>query len=220
MKNDAGILAIWNRCASAMETEYEAWYQTEHLHERLSIAGFRRGRRYEAVKLGGGYFTYYETDGPEVLTSDAYRDRVDNPTPMTARIMRDAFTDMSRTVCCRIFALGQMRGAFAATLQMARLPPEDWLRDWAGSKTRVASITRIEGWQAVDDGLPESTEARLRGGDERIDACLFVETLREANCVSVLEHLASALDLPDAQTGIYRLLCELTSSRDRSLTGV
>ncbi|MEM8951842.1 MAG: hypothetical protein AAGA21_00040 [Pseudomonadota bacterium] len=106
MTDLAGILAIWNSCAPGREAEYEAWYQTEHLHERLSIVGFRRGRRYEAIALGDGCFTYYESAVPDVLTSEAYLQRINNPTPMTARIMRDAFTDMSRTVCRRAFALG------------------------------------------------------------------------------------------------------------------
>ncbi|MEM8951841.1 MAG: hypothetical protein AAGA21_00045 [Pseudomonadota bacterium] len=105
-----------------------------------------------------------------------------------------------------------MRGAFAATLQIAHLPPEAWLDDWAASKSLVASIARIEGWQAVNDGLPQSTEARIRGGDERIEACLFVETLREADCVSALERLVQDLGVSDKSTGVYRLLCDLTSS--------
>ncbi|MEM8951409.1 MAG: hypothetical protein AAGC99_18990, partial [Pseudomonadota bacterium] len=202
-----------NRCESDMEADYEVWYQTEHLHERLSIPGFRRGRRYQALQPEEGYFTCYETDGPDVLTSGAYRERVDNPTPMTAHIMRHAFTDMSRTVCRQTFVFGEMRGAFAATLQMPRLPPKAWLRDWAGLKTRAPSIARIEGWQAIEETLPASTEAQIRGGDERIEACLFIETLRESDCVSVLDHLDSELDLSDAEIGIYRLLCELTSSQ-------
>ncbi len=219
MTTDAGILAIWNRCASRMEAEYEAWYQTEHLYERLSIKGFRRGRRYEAVEPGAGYLTYYETDGPDALTSDAYLQRVNNPTPMTARIMQHAFTDMSRTVCKQAFVLGKMRGAFAATLQITRLPPVDRLRDWAASELRHASIARIEGWQAVDDERPASTEAQLRGGDERIEACLFVEVLREADCLLALDHLVKEFGLSDARTGVYRFLCELTSSESGPETG-
>jgi hypothetical protein len=208
---DKGILAIWNRCAAGKEQEYEAWYQSEHLPERVSISGFRCGRRYQAIEPAGGYFTYYETNEPDVLTSDAYRYRVNNPTPMTTRIMQGAFTDMSRTVCRRAFQLGRMRGAFAATLQIDGLPPEEWLRDWAASEARIASIARIEGWEAVDEGLPASTEARLRGGDERIKACLFVETLREADCVLAQEDLSRSLHLSAAKAGVYRLLCELTS---------
>jgi len=194
-----------------MEEEYEAWYQTEHLLERLSIAGFQRGRRYEAIGLGGGYFTYYETDRPDVLISDAYLNRVNNPTPMTARIMRDAFTDMNRTVCKRAYVQGQMRGAFAATLKTAKLPAEAYLNDWAGSAARIATIARLEGWQALNDGLPESTEARLRGGDARITSCLLVETLREADCLKALDHLVFELGVSEAETGVYRLLCDLTS---------
>lgn len=211
MSSTAGILAIWNDCASGMEDEYEAWYQTEHLFERLSIAGFKQGRRYEAIRPGGGYFTYYVTDTPDVLTSDAYLHRVDNPTPMTARIMRKAMTGMTRTVCTRVYAHGMMCGAFAATLKTAKLPPLACLNGWAGSAPRIASIARLEGWQAVDDRLPQSAEARLRGGDVRIESCLLVETLREADCLNALDHLACELGVSENETGAYRLLCDLRS---------
>ncbi len=211
MTTHAGILAIWNSCRPGKEQEYEAWYQTEHLYERLSVVGFRRGRRYEAIGCHDEYFTYYETDRPDVLTSDAYVQRVNNPTPMTARIMSDAFANMTRTVCKQTFVVGQMRGVFAATLRLSHLPTKAWLRTWAEKAMGDTSIARIEGWQAIGERLDESAEARLRGGDDRIEACLFVETLREAACLNALEHLVGKLDLSDAKTGVYRLLCELTS---------
>lgn len=211
MTNPAGILAIWNSCRPGKEQDYEAWYQTEHLYERLSIVGFRRGRRYEAIGGHNDYFTYYETDRPEVLTSLPYVERVNNPTPMTVRIMSDVFTNMSRTVCQQTFVLGQMRGVFAATLQLTHLPTKDTLRSWAERAMENASIARIESWQAVGDQLDMSTEARLRGGDTRIEACLFIETLREAACQTALQDLVGELGVSDAKTGFYRLLCELTS---------
>ncbi|MEL6964794.1 MAG: hypothetical protein AAFO01_18740 [Pseudomonadota bacterium] len=211
MSTHRGILAIWNSCKPGKEQDYETWYQTEHLDERLSIAGFRRGRRYESIARHDGYFTYYETDSPDVLTSNAYLQRVNHPTPMTARIMSETFTDMSRTVCKRTFMLGHMHGVFAATLQLPHLPDKTWLGTWAKKEMGDASIARIEGWEAVGERLDMSVEARLRGGDDRIETCLFVETLREAECLKALEHLMSELGHANATTGVYRLLCDLTS---------
>ncbi len=40
---NTGRLAIWNDCATDYQAEFETWYQTEHLGERLSVPGFRRG---------------------------------------------------------------------------------------------------------------------------------------------------------------------------------
>ncbi|GIR54406.1 MAG: hypothetical protein CM15mP62_18770 [Rhodospirillaceae bacterium] len=47
----SGVLAIWNDCAVGSEETYEKWYQTEHLPERLSIPGFKNGRRYQALRV-------------------------------------------------------------------------------------------------------------------------------------------------------------------------
>ena len=82
----SGVLAIWNDCAQGHEAAYESWYMREHLPERLSLPGFRRGRRYSAIRPGPEFFTYYETDTPEVLATADYLDRVEDPTPMTQRM--------------------------------------------------------------------------------------------------------------------------------------
>ena len=41
-----GVLALWMDCAAGGEAEFERWYQTEHLRERVGLPGFWRGRRY------------------------------------------------------------------------------------------------------------------------------------------------------------------------------
>ena len=110
-----GRLAIWNDCAPIHVAAYEAWYQGEHLVERLGVPGFRLGRRYQAIAGAPEYFTYYEVDGPEVLASPAYVERLENPTPATHRIMTQVFQNMNRTVCRVTEASGRFRGAFAVT---------------------------------------------------------------------------------------------------------
>ena len=81
----SGVLAIWNDCAVGSEETYEKWYQTEHLPERLSIPGFKNGRRYQALRGSPMYFTWYEVDTPSVLRSPEYVDRLSNPTVWTKK---------------------------------------------------------------------------------------------------------------------------------------
>ena len=114
-----GRLAIWNDCAPGREAEYETWYQGEHLPERLAVPGILRGRRYEAIAGEPHYFTYYETVSPGVFASPEYLERVENPTPMTRKIMSGIFIDMSRTVCRRVACHGDTRGAVAVTARLA-----------------------------------------------------------------------------------------------------
>ena len=47
--SDFGILAIFNDCRPGREAEFEAWFQGEHLIERLSVPGFLFGRRHQAI---------------------------------------------------------------------------------------------------------------------------------------------------------------------------
>jgi hypothetical protein len=76
-----GILAIFNDCRLGREAEFEAWFQGEHLIERLAVPGFLFGRRHKAIAGAPGYFNFYMVETPEVLTSKPYLERLDNPTP-------------------------------------------------------------------------------------------------------------------------------------------
>jgi hypothetical protein len=55
--------------------------------------------------------------------------------------------------------------------------------------------------------FPINEEERLRGGDQKIGACLLVETLR---LVDAERHAADvARQFPTADVGLYRVLCEI-----------
>jgi hypothetical protein len=75
-----------------MEEEFNAWYDDEHLPERLAIAGFRSARRWVAdVAPGQGkYLATYELDSPQVLTSTEYLARFEAATPWTRRCLGKA----------------------------------------------------------------------------------------------------------------------------------
>ena len=209
-----GILAIWNDCKVGEEDAYEAWYQGEHLIERLSIPGFLRGRRYESLdRSASRFFTYYETVTPGVLFSETYRHRIDHPTPLTHRIMSDVFTGMNRTVCHVVESCGQIRGSHALTVKLNEHPVlDDTFAKWKSDP----SIARAELWSAVDDAdIPKSEEERIRGGDDKIDVCLFVEMLRRATAEQVAIDLSKRLGRSVQAMGLYSLLCDLTSEDSR-----
>ena len=195
----AGRLALWNDCLAQYAEDYEAWYAGEHLPERLGLPGWLRGRRYEAVGSGPQFFTYYEVEAPTVLVSGVYLERVNNPTPLTHRIMSDAFRNMSRTVCTVERVFGAMRGAWAVTLDRNVPLNIDRIADQAG-------VARVELWREAQVAQPaENVESRLRGGDTTVQTCLFAETLRRADAERI------AASRPGAR--IYRFLCELEAPR-------
>lgn len=83
----SACLLVANDVAPGLEAEFEAWYQQEHLAERIAVPGFRTARRYRAMSASHGWLALYEVRDRAVFSSPAYRSRLENPTPRTRRIM-------------------------------------------------------------------------------------------------------------------------------------
>lgn len=81
------------------------WWTNEHLPERLSIPGFQRARRYHANDLQDSgyhrYLTVYDVVDLATLTSDAYMEKLNNPTAGTKKHLPTLAT-MSRVACTSI----------------------------------------------------------------------------------------------------------------------
>ena len=203
-----GILAIWNDCRPGREAEFEQWFQGEHLEERLSVPGFLFGRRHEAISGSSAFFNFYVTETPAVLTAKPYLDRLNDPTPMTRKIMSEVFMNMCRTVCRRSARLTNMRGAFAVTTRFNETPDEAALAASLRGLAGDPAIASGEIWIAADPpGAPMAAEEKLRGGDRKIRACLMVDTLRQSDAEEL--GLVLAGQFPTADVGVFRVLCQL-----------
>lgn len=202
-----GVLAIWNDCLPEVEKQYEDWYMGQHLPERLSVPGFRIGRRYDALAAEPRYFTFYDTDTPEVLWSDAYRQRLANPTVETAEIMK-YFRNMSRTVCRRISQTGHFVAGCAVAVRLARLP--DDATQLQEALLGSTGVTGAETWEAVEVPAEEdSVESKYRiSRDEIIGAAMIFHVMREQDALDASDILSRAFG-DQAQIGAYQLLCEL-----------
>ena len=202
-----GILAIWNDCRAGREAEFEAWFQGEHLLERLSVPGFLFGRRHQAISGGNGYFNFYLTETPAVLTSAPYLERLDHPTPMTRTIMSEVFINMNRTVCRRTHRIGGFRGAYAVTARFNETPAVAELSHELDAMVASLAIAAGEIWMALDPaGMPVSMEERLRGGDKKIKACLMIDTLRQDEAEKFGANLAKQFSA--VEVGVFRVLCQ------------
>ncbi len=203
-----GILAIFNDCRAGREAEFEQWFQGEHLQERLAVPGFLFGRRHQAISGGSGYYNFYVVETPAVLTSKNYLERLDNPTPMTRKVMSEIFINMNRTVCHRSLRVGRFRGAYAVTVRFNDVPDLGGLARLADSLVRDPAIAACEAWTAVDPaGQPVSMEEKLRGGDKKIKACFMVDTLRLGDAEKLGERFSR--DFVGAEVGVFRVLCQL-----------
>jgi len=173
------------------------------------VPGFLFGRRHEAISGSSGYFNFYLVERPEVLTSAAYLARLDDPTPMTHKIMSGGvFQNMSRTICTRALRRGAFRGAYAITARFDAEPDVGRVTALVDELVRNPAIASGEIWRAVDPaGQPISMEEKLRGGDRRIKACLMIDTLRQADAEKLGARFAR--EFTGADVGVFRVLCQL-----------
>ena len=86
-----GLLLTMTEPPAQMEEEFNAWYDTEHLPERLAIPGFESARRWidpDAAAGTGKYLATYELADPQVLDTPAYLAHVgDNFSPWSKRCL-------------------------------------------------------------------------------------------------------------------------------------
>jgi hypothetical protein len=206
--NEPGILAIFNDVRPGREPEFEEWFQGEHLLERLAVPGFLFGRRHQAISGSCGYFNFYLVESPAVLTSKPYLERLDNPTPMTKKVMSDIFINMNRTVCRRTVRRGGFRGAYAVTVRFNAAPDEAAVKAALDAMIADSKAAGGEIWIALDPkGMPVSGEEKLRGGDKKIAGCLMIDTLRQSDAEAVGTDMAGKF--PDSDVGVFRVLCQL-----------
>jgi hypothetical protein len=200
MLGRAAMLLFFDIAPEAI-AEHDDWHTHEHLPERLSIPGFLRGTRW--VGLRGGqprYFVIYEVADVGVLTSQAYLDRLNNPTPWTQKVM-PSYRGMTRGFCT---VRGSAGVGLGSTALVARFKPAGelaWVRE------RMAGLSSRRGlggcylFQSAA-AAPMTREQSIRGKDAGVDWALVV-TGYDAGAVAGLER-ADLAKLEGATFGLYR----------------
>ena len=177
MAKDGGLLCVMNDIAPACDRrDYEAWYQQDHVPDRLSIPGFLSARRYR--RLNGPraeFLTFYETATPQVLCSAPYLKRLAEPTDWTARIMAH-FRTMSRSICRVALDEGQAGAGGLLALIAQQEAPAMGLEAQLSAMLKQPGVTRVRIWRADPTVTVPSPEEKLRpGGDGSFATIIVVE---------------------------------------------
>lgn len=172
-------LAMWWDMSPALRGEFEHWHSHEHFPERLALPGFLRASRWLAADGGEGVFVLYELQDHAVLSSPAYRQRLDAPTPWSTRLMPH-HRHMQRAQCHVLMSRGAVLAGHALTLRFA--PPAGAVTEgitaaWAALAAGTVSLPGLAGLHLLRHDAPAAaptTEQRLRGGDAAPDAVALV----------------------------------------------
>ena len=212
MNPQTGVLALWNDCAAGHEELYDKWYHGEHFFDRVSIEGFRVGRRHESLDGHPRFFTYYETESTDVLFSSAYQTQLDQPSLLTKEVMTGVFINVTRTVCACVQRSGRERGGFVVTMSTREHGIEEGLKTTALLLAELPGVVRTEVWVRVIESGQSPTGARkeeqIRGQDQTVESCLVIHLTRDDSARRVVDRLTSETDA-DWDMGVYRLLSEL-----------
>lgn len=177
-----GILAVWSDVDAAGEDDYTAWYEREHLFERLDVPGFHRGYHYVTVSGSPRYFTYFVTDSAAVMTSQAYLAQANQSSPWTRRVL-PYFRNTNRTACNVVRRIGRGYGAASLTIRLAASAGrEDELIEWL-SETQLPALVEQPGligaqvWRADRRAtLAPVEDRRLRPEPDQVaELVVFVE---------------------------------------------
>ena len=212
-------VAMWWDVPPEVRGEWEDWHTHEHMRERLGIPGFLRGTRWVADSGEPSYFVLYETRDLKTMTSGAYLDRLNNPTPWSRKMM-PYHRNMVRSLCRVRAAFGGGLAQAVATIRFSSSPRKRGsLLKWLGAEP-MPPLPRREGLTAayllesLPADMPRTTEHEIRGMDAQADCVLLicgydVEALR-GFLAEGLGELEAHGALPGHIEGLYRCAFSLT----------
>lgn len=166
-------VAMWWTIAPEHRAEFHDWHSREHLPERLSIPGFLRGSRWQAVADPGAFFVIYELDRYQTLVSPGYLDRLNAPTPWSTRMM-PLHQGMTRSQCHIVTGQGAGVATYMAPLRLSPAPGSGAALEQALTATfaTLAGRRGITGAHLLRTDTPQAaptTEQLIRGGDAVAD---------------------------------------------------
>jgi len=153
-----GLLYVEVECPAELEAEFHAWYNQEHIPERLRIPGFVSGTRYVALEGGPRWLAAYGLDSPGVLESAEYR-KWAGPlqTPWTKRMVSSTRVRRSVFRCAHRLSPGDATAATGLLAVRYVSAPVDnqRLHDWH-DHVFSAQLAQLTGMLEV--GRYEDTE--------------------------------------------------------------
>lgn len=211
-------LAMWWDVTSDIRGEFEDWHSHEHYRERLGIPGFLRANRWSQTDGGEGVFQMYELEDYEVVTSNAYLERLNAPTPWSTKMMPH-HRNMVRSQCRVLETGGGSVARHALTVRFSSVAgKEEALRKSLRSLIQQLVVRPgCVGGHVLRHETPAiamTKEQIIRGGDRTADWVFLAMGYEE----QALQQLAQtnlsqeAMVQRGAQTGVESMLYTLSYS--------
>ena len=164
-------LAMWWDLTPALRAEFEDWHSHEHFPERLRVPGFLRASRFASATGGDGFFVMYELAEYETLTSGAYIERLNHPTPWSTKMM-PLHRNMVRTQCQVVQSYGGVTARYVLTLRCTPVVGQEALLhhpigEFAESVSQRPGIVGLHVLRHEAPKMETTTEQKIRGNSDR-----------------------------------------------------
>ena len=191
-----GMLFVACDVDPAFETDFNRWYDREHVEERVRIPGFLSGARYFSRSGGRKYLGLYRTESLGAFTTADYRAAFERQTPWSVANL-DRMRDPMRRVCAVRAVTGFGSGSHIAVLPLVFGGDAGALA--ARAADTGAALAQVDGFvqsyllapdAALSGPLPrESTENR------RLDPLFVVEASSAGAAQALAEQAAGAFGI-------------------------
>ena len=188
------LLLVWTDIPADKETEFNDWYNREHLRERVEVPGFIRGRRFSAISAAPKYLALYEARSAEVMRSEAYL-RLKRTRDARSMQFVPLFRNTIKATCDIVSHAGAGEGAFLVLLPITvdsrrRGAFHDWV-----SKTFFGELVQSMGVMAAtyaeQNGATRAMSAAhdVRAGDRHLESVLMIEAASELGASTAVARL-------------------------------
>lgn len=190
----------------AFETDFNAWYDREHMEERVAIPGFRWGRRYQTLDGGPGrYLALYQTESLGTFTSEPYRAAFGNQTAWSIASL-GRMRNPSRRVSTVEHETGSGIGAALAVIELGLAVPQ-------GVSKVMEGVQALPGVISQRVLLPDATLSTPLPAEAKEGRVMVAFLLIEANSEQVVRQACvealKSLSLPLSAAACFRLLWEM-----------
>lgn len=210
MSTGEGFLVVLSDVESKNDRDYIAWLTTEHVQERLGIPGFLGVRIFRMPVAGGNrYLIWYKLRDAQIVDSQAYLDRLNNPTTWSRRIM-PILGNFGRGGGSVVASLGGDTGDYIFAADLKEMPP-----DPLQTVSRLQSLAAIKATHLLVTDLQKTeirtSERELRTSDSTFANLLLVESDSKSTLNQMEVSILATIEPSHRDTigGLYRQIFSL-----------
>ena len=157
--NNKGYLLVMMQAPPAFEDEFNAWYDAEHIPERLAVPGFETGLRYVCLSGSPRFLAMYDTQSPEVLASPEYlRVSFEKASPWTKRVTSRVKVDRSAGVQIYPGHLVTGRATRVVLLRFRGLQANASEQIIAGMRSNYEGLSETIQWRVLSNESPDGVD--------------------------------------------------------------